>query len=114
MVTCNTSAYFLQWSFSGIAQTRGFQIDGIRMTSAPLSVHSTVLNISRSLPLISTVSTDTTTADFNGTVITCSEHTISTSVLSSASVQIIVVGSNGDNVISKLMFMLAFPSHNVI
>ena len=101
MVTCNTSAYFLQWSFSGISQTRGFQIDGIRTTSAPLSVRSSVLNISRSLPLISKISTDTTTTDFNETVITCSEHAINTTVLSLASVQIIVVGSNDGNVNSK-------------
>ena len=105
---CNTSAYFLKWSFSGIPQTRAFQIDGSRTTAAPVSVHSTVLNISRYQPPISTISTDTTTADFNGTVIMCSANTINSEVLSSESVQIIVVRNNG-----TLVIMIYIVHNNV-
>ena len=101
---CNTSAYLLEWRIpSDQGQViRSFQIDGVRMTSLPISVNSTVLNVSRSLPLISTISTDITTAGFNGTVITCLERAFNTTILSSESVQIILIGNNDDNVNSRL------------
>ena len=94
---CNTSAYFLEWSFSGIPETRTFQIDGGTRTTSEQTVHSTVLNISKSQPLISTISTDTTTADFNETVITCSGKAINSALLSSERVQVIVVRNNDGN-----------------
>ena len=73
------------------------------MMTDPISVNSTTLSISRSLPLVSMIFTDNTTAGFNGSVITCSELTENGMTLSSASVQIVLVGNNGGNVNSKLI-----------
>ena len=106
-VKCNTTADLLEWSVTDPSNqrnvTRAFQSDDRRMTTTSISVNSTTLNISRSPPLVSTIFTDNTTAGFNRSVITCSEQTENGKTLSSASVQIILVGNNGGNVNSKLI-----------
>ena len=106
-VKCNTTADLLIWRVTDPSNqrniTRSFQVDSTRMMTDPISVNSTTLSISRSLPLVSMIFTDNTTAGFNGGVITCSERTKNGMTLSSASVQIILVGNNGGNVNSKLI-----------
>ena len=107
-VKCNSTAYLLEWRILDNHRviTRSFQVDGIRTMATPISVNSTTLNVSRSLPLVSTIFTDNTTADFNGTVITCSEQAINATTLSSASVQIILVGNIGGSVNSRLTIII--------
>ena len=85
-VTCSTNADLLQWNITlrndPPNNQRTFERDlsyfGTAKMALPISTALTTLNVSRSLnkssplPLISTISTDNTTIDVNGTVITCS------------------------------------------
>ena len=80
-IKCNTStaATLLEWSVtipdptSIEAKTSSFERAG-NQTAKSIFVNSTILNISRSFPLVSEIFTDNVTADLNGVLITCTEY----------------------------------------
>ena len=107
-VTCSTSADLIRWNITVplLQNQRTFErqlsyIGTIRM-AAPIITTLTILNVSRALnsssplPLISTISTDNTTADLNGTIMTCSG--LDRELLATASVEIILVGNKGGKI----------------
>ena len=107
MVTCRTSADILRWNVTLPLSQRTFvrrltYIGTIQM-EAPIITAMTTLNISRSLnnssplPLVSIISTDNTTADLNGTVITCTAQS-RVELLTTDSVEITVIHMNSGNI----------------
>ena len=114
---CNVSSMIindetlLEWSITSpshpTAQTRSIVGDSthgdntiVMVTS--ILVNLTTLNISRSFPLSSMIFTSNATADLNGTMITCSGQDFGSGAMASASVQIILFGSNHRAVNSRL------------
>jgi formyltetrahydrofolate synthetase len=94
----------------------------------PIMTNLTTLRITRSLdsssslPLVSTISTDNVTTDFNGTMITCSGMSIMTGLLATENVELILIGiqnirskiNNGRFVLTTLvLFMKLYYYHTV-
>ena len=104
-VTCSTSGDILHWNVTRAQRTFVRQVsyigtiqmeEPIRITLTTLYV-SRSLNSSSSLPLISTLSTNSSKADLNGTVITCSglSHT---QILATDRVEVLLIGNNSGSV----------------
>ena len=110
-----TSAEVLQWDVIIPHSTQGtfrrsLSYIGTLQMAIPISTALTTLYVSQSLdnssslPLISMISTGNTTADLNGTVITCSGlRSRPSQLLAFESVEIIVIRNNSDNVNSRFM-----------
>ena len=101
----------LEWSITSpshsTAQTRSIIGDSTHGDNTTVMVRSilvnlTTLNISRSFLLSSMIFTSNATADLNGTMITCSGQDFGSGAMASASVQIILLGSNHRAVNSRL------------
>ncbi len=101
ILTCSTNANLMQWSvtvpYYGATKTRSLQFSGTAQRATPIVIGSTTFNISRRLneslilPLVSTIVTDGTTANINGTLVICSEIGTSTRLLT----RIYIFGSEG-------------------
>lgn len=113
-VTCSTSAELLRWNITLLHSdsfnnqrifVRDLSYIGTAIMATPISTALTILNISRSLntssplPLISTIFTNNTTTDLNGTVMTCSGTPLRSSEV--YSVEVILIGNNTGNINSR-------------
>ena len=95
-VTCCTSADILYWNITYAQRTfvRQFSYIGTVQMEEPIMITLTTLNASRflnnssPLPLISALSTNSSKADLNGTMITCSGLSY-TQLLATDSVEIL-------------------------
>ena len=111
---CSTNANLLRWNVTllhndSVLDQRTFirtlSRMGTAMAASPISTALTTLNISRSLnessplPLISMISTDNTSTDLNGTVITCS----AVGTLINARLVIFLFGNNIGSINSRFM-----------
>ena len=106
----------LEWSITipshPTAQTRSIvgdstHGDNTTVMVASILVNLTTLNILRSFPLSSMIFTDHTTADLNGSMITCSVQDFGSGAMVSARVQIILIGNSHGAVNTGLDIKLA-------
>ena len=112
-VTCSTNGDILHWNVTHAQRTsvslRQFSYIGNVQMEEPIRIALITLNASRflnnssPLPLISTLSTNSSKADLNGAMITCSGLSY-TQLLASDSVEILLVGNYSSSVNTGIFF----------